>query len=200
MGASNGSMNSLNASDKANIIMAIASILNIALVLIFYFKDKSSRKQDETMQKKSYWFRNIIFDKNLSNIEEFYSNNKTIIKVLKSLQTNDAIIKSIQDNIYCFQEGKRQLIYCFNDSIRIFDVSLANILDNSLDYLEDIFTNKTYNILIGKSADTFDSLEKEIMDHKRGFLKTIYDFEMNGYMLHDKKRGFFKYIARNKMK
>jgi hypothetical protein len=171
-------------SASANIIMAFAAIVNFLLVLVFYFRDKSSRRFDEKLKSKSYWFRTIVLDKHISSIYFFFDKSKNIVVALNNMGNTNINLNDIQQKIGEFQEEKRVLIRQFNDNLRIIDDNFANRLDTSLDCFEDFFTqqvNKIFISQINNAQVLYDEFYQKINSVNQEYLKEIYEYELNWY-------------------
>jgi hypothetical protein len=164
--------------------MAFAAIVNFLLVLVFYFRDKSSRRFDEKLKSKSYWFRTIVLDKHISSIYFFFDKSKNIVVALNNMGNTNINLNDIQQKIGEFQEEKRVLIRQFNDNLRIIDDNFANRLDTSLDCFEDFFTqqvNKIFISQINNAQVLYDEFYQKINSVNQEYLKEIYEYELNWY-------------------
>lgn len=165
------------------ILSASAAILNLIFVITIFIINKRDKEKDNQLDRTSYWFRNIILDKNIDFIHESFSK---IIKYNEDLNPDDCTDDKIREVIITFQEQKRLLITSVNDMIRILDVDFAEDLDIILDEYEDSYTLMVEDLFTCLEPDRESKkleLQKNILDIKNEYLLNLYRYEKNGYNL-----------------
>lgn len=165
----------------SQLVTSLVAILNLSFVITIFLLNKKDKQNEETLARKSYWYRNIILDKNIDKIHQcFESIISDINEIEKQNCDDDSFIKVIQR----YQEQKRFLIVNVNDMIRISDEEFADILDLYLDNHEDMYTDYVEELFTCSANDWIsqrDKLQKSIQNLKKKYFKQLFEYEKNGY-------------------
>lgn len=167
--------------DVSPIISAIAATINLIFVITIFKTNKNDKKKDDNLSRISYWYRNIIIDKNIDYISEKFENIRTFTKDLTPDKCDQKKLTEIFEN---YKVEKRSLIQNVNDMIRILDSNFADNLDCFLDDFEDLYTDKVEDLFTCNDSEweiNYSVLEKVILEQKQKYLKLLYEYERNGY-------------------
>lgn len=164
-------------------LAALAAISNLVLVITFFRINKKDTEKQRVLTRKSYWYREVILNKNLKILDE---NFEKIHDTLDSLKTENVSEELIKATIQNFLILKREILNTINNLIRIMDSDFASELDDLLDDLEDQFTVVLADFLSLNKEDfelEKNSLNSFIIENKNLYLKMLYTYEQNEYNL-----------------
>lgn len=174
--------NEVDLSVLSQILSSVAAILNLVFIVSIFFFNKKEKSNEVKLARKSYWFRNIILDKNIDKVHECYDD---ILEQINRLDKSSCDDNLFQETVVLFQDRKRLLIATMDDMIRIIDKNFAENLDILLDDFEDEFTNnieELFTCQIDRWNNNKSNLIKSINDSKAQYLKKIYAYEKDGYL------------------
>ena len=169
-----------NLSSISDFFAAFAAIFNLIFIIAVYRKSNSQKQQEEELSKTSYWYRNLIIDRNINDITEIFDKLIDDVRELKSTDVEEKYYVSIKD----FQDKKRSLIHILNDMIRVLDPHFADNLDETLDDLEDEFTIRCEDLFTCQSeiwSEKHGELVTCIQNLKSGYFQKLYLYELKGY-------------------
>lgn len=163
-------------------ISILISLLNLIFIVSFYLYDKKIKKQDDNIRRKSFWYRNIIIEKNINEVEDLWESSiLALSSILEDINNDTLRIKMANDVL----QKKRLIINKMHNYIRIIDEDIGIKLDLILDDFEDYFTTFIDNINNDISEDDkkliMRNFEKEIYNLKEKYFEALYKFELDGY-------------------
>lgn len=169
-------------------ITAIVAIFNILFVVSFRSIDTEKRKKDAILDRKSFWFRDVILTRNFENL----NNLDIVLRNVSKISVNSRDQNYMMSIIEQFQGNKRILGHSLFDALRMIDSKISEKLHNMLDDLEDFFTIQLEEVFTCPE-EQFSLAEQELRikftTYKNDILKSLYNFEMNGYVYSDKKNN-----------
>jgi hypothetical protein len=169
-------------SPVSDFVSAIIAFLNLIFIINFYFADKKGKEQDEIKAQTAYWYRNVILDRNIDNINQIFDYFLEIVRP----NASSLNIEELSNVISSFQDKKRRLLLVLNDLIRVIDNNFAEKLDELLDNFEDNFTILCEDLFTCPSVEVstkFNDLYNFIIDSKKKYIGMLYKYEKNGYRI-----------------
>lgn len=178
-----GAKETKDISHISDIATVIISFINLCFVVYFYFKDQKIKEEEDLYRRKSFWFRNLVLDKNIDKIEEFWDKSHSIF-----LECSQDLKKrgTIRIKVRTVQVMKRELINKVNDYLRIIDAEAGEELDRILDDFEDYYTTTVFSMIFGSELEndskqeTIRQYEKKHEEFKSKYIKFLYKFEIDG--------------------
>lgn len=168
--------------DYSTLLTATTALTNLLLVIYFFKINKKEAKEDRENAKKSYWYRDVILDRNLKVLDEKFI---LMHHQISGLGKEDISDEGLRTTVSTFTLSKRTILSTINDMVRIMDDSFAQELDRLLDDYEDYYSENIEELLTGDEGEWEYRKEKimeEISDFKNKFLSKLYIFEKNNYM------------------
>lgn len=169
-------------SDIANIIMAIAAVTNIWAIIWYYLKDKDIRNQEQQTNNRLYWYRDVIVDKNIKALENFYGQSLAIIEKYTHLAmtrkdlSEQEFSRRVKMLFREFNQEKYLLGHSFIDVIGVVNKSLGQDLYQLFDKFQDDFTLSLAGFSGSPNPNDFIKLKNLVYDQKRTVLEKIYSF------------------------
>lgn len=167
------------------LLTALTAVFNLGLVIYFFVNNKGDIKHERELARKSYWYREVILNKNLTLVTEKYSEIAHLIKNFNLDDFTD-INMTFMETINKVSTIKRSIIDDFNDLIKVMDLSFSEKLDIFLDDFEDSYTEMIEDLLTTPS-DEWESKKEELLKavikNKHSFLTELYNYEKQGYLL-----------------
>lgn len=166
----------------ASIATVLISTLNIILVIVFYFLGRKNYKEENILNKKSYWFRNVILEPNIEKLENYF---KEIHKVTDNLEGQDDDYYS--EAFVKFKELTNDVNSNFLDLLKVMDTNLAEKIEQRLIDFEDEFVDLAIQLLALEKEKGNDQwkvkklLNERIEGERYMILKIIYAFEFSNY-------------------
>ena len=169
--------------DNSPLLAALAAVSNLLLVFTFFRINKKDTENERKIARKSYWYRDVILNKNLDTLDK---NFEEISRETKELRAEDCSEEGLRRAIDGYTSLKREILNTINNLIRIMDDEFADKLDDLLDDFEDFYIEKIEDILTS-SEDSLEisktNLIESITDHKNVYLLEVYTYEKNSYSL-----------------
>lgn len=167
--------------DHGGTINAIVALLNFYFLHHFRIKDRKSIERDEKVKRVSFWYREIILDRNIDLIKEM---SNIIIDEINKVSTNNRNDEKWECIVEKFNDIKIRIISSLNDELRMINSNLATELDRTLDDLQDAFTEESED-LFTCGHEEFSTVKERLLrrcrQHTIKFNKLLFDFEVNGY-------------------
>lgn len=166
--------------NKIDINIVIA-IINLAFIVYIYRKDKKDKIEDEAIKRKSFWFRNIVLEKNINELELLWEKAHEIFEVVLE---NSGEIQENRIRVDKVIDIKRKIVVKLNSFVGIIDEDMEINLDYILDDFEDFYTNIVSELTDTRIEDKELILNKFTINNnsfKEAYFKSLYKFELNGY-------------------
>lgn len=163
------------------VISAFAASVNLVFVFAIFRLNKKQKEKDDNLTRISYWYRNLIIDKNIDFISEKF---ETIKSLTEKLCAKDCSQDKLAEIFESFKVEKRLLIQNIDDMVRILDINFADYLDCFLDDFEDSYTEKVEDLFTCINIEwglKENILNNDISEHKQRYLYKLYEYEKNGY-------------------
>lgn len=166
------------------VVTASISLVNLYFVIHFFFKDKVIKIDERKISNRNLLFRQLILEKNVDKIYNFFEGNIKIIEDYFELNSNRDSIedheysKKIKELIDSYNDDREKLGHSFVDLVESFHKDFSQYLYDLLDEFQDEFNNQL----------AFDELDKKefikiVYKHRQQFLKRLYDFGINDCIL-----------------
>lgn len=156
--------------DWANIVMAIASVLNIIIVIYIFKKEQTNNKNKEIKDEKKTWY-------NLLGIQEMTTNFSNKVLVLKD-KTFDFYSNNINQELYVneYKIVEDELLKYKNEYITIVDCLNPELVNEITEEFQEI-QDKLYDLMTKFVGDknmngnisnqeiniSFDDIRKQII-------------------------------------
>lgn len=132
--------------DVAQLIIATVNLF-LAAYVIFYQIKKDKKTENETARLneqniKLQWFKELIVQPNMINIEEFYSN---LHSIKRRINSNDLSTEQKEDINAFIKAELSKIRKSFIDVLKFTDKTFADQLMDNLDKLIDGITNSIFN-------------------------------------------------------
>lgn len=173
------------------VVSAIVAVFNLFFVLSINAYDRKRKIKTEKLDQKSFWFRKIIVEEHLEEINTLFNS------LIESLDKEELTFENL---ITDFQMKKRKLIMVLNDQVRILNEDFADALDLRLDDFEDALTFEVEDYLTCPTVERktkYSSLLNVITSNKKEYLKLLFEFEKDGYIFvaaNERSQKIFKLI------
>ncbi|HZK56575.1 MAG TPA: hypothetical protein VFC84_20655 [Desulfosporosinus sp.] len=165
----------------SNFTIALASCMNILIVIVFYTRDKRLRLKEYKSKIKMNWYRVTLLDKNLLAIDTFFEKDLQIIEEIEKISpegiSKHDYDKIIKKQIGLYTDKKIALSLSFTDLVSIIEVRMGQELDELLEQFQDEFINHI------SSQDSLapDIGRKLVYGHKKRFFKLLFNYEWNDF-------------------
>ena len=169
-----------SATSLSNIVMAIASTINLIFIIAFYIFDKKIKKNDETNTYKLYWYKTYCLEKCHEHIKEYFDLCESAVKdaINKRDNPNPDILRSI------FALLNTGLYELKNSTVHILIVLNDKNGKEILKFIEDDLetdVQKELSLLIVNTDTQPSSINQKLLEYKEEFYKKLYIFGQNLY-------------------
>jgi hypothetical protein len=179
----------------SNMLMAITSVLNISIIIHFYYADKKRQKEAEKTNNRIYWFRTLIIEKNFDRIEKFFNSNINIIGILVEICGEKATLLAsdyetkIQQEVYGAYNNELTLInQYFIDLISSSNPLFGNRIQKLFENFQDEFTIEMEKYSLGKIQDSL-TLHEIVSNQKKILLIELYNYGYNNCKINTNKNN-----------
>lgn len=161
----------INITKGIDILQGVVAVLNLLIIIGFYFKDSHKNEINQKNSIKHYWYHDLIIGKNIDNVENMY--NRIVIGV--KFESNDykemkVQLRNIKEPIVEVRNSLSPLLNAFNENFN------KQIMDKLME-LEDITTNTFVNVI------TENISEKEYIErvkkHQGELYSIMFEFDIN---------------------
>lgn len=162
----------------APIVLALASVTNIVIVIVFYRMARKDRKWDKLALVDAYWFQEVIVSPNKDTITKCFKQITEQVRSFRKQLTGEATLSDVdqfrRSHIEEIGRINRELRNVIDD-VRIVDPKLACVLQYLQEDLQDRiaeefaripFDEKTGSITVG--------LAEEVRDARSQFFRSLY--------------------------
>jgi hypothetical protein len=165
-------------SSISDVFTAAAAVLNILLIINFYKRDRLRREKDDNTNRIAYWYRNVIIDRNINDLQKFFDDLLLEVQYLR-----DAMEYEVYEKIFNKFPEKRRLLSSVNDLISSIDSRFSEKLEEMLDIFQDEFTNKLEQFFNSAedSPMEFLELEETVLKCRRKYFDALMAFEKDEY-------------------
>lgn len=173
---------SLRSPDESFLLKNVVAIVGLILVIITFLWERYASAQRAKKNNKYNSFLNIIVQPNLPRIEKIYSSVETTLKnsieELRKSELSDSEYFLLQrEKMNEFKNEKRDYFNNFSSLVRAYDSRLANRIDETINELDDIYTQNLDEEL-GSEGKNFVEISSEIYRNQT-FLYAILFEEIN---------------------
>lgn len=185
-------------SDLSNIIMAIASVINIVFILGFYIFDyiiRTKKEKEEDKEKednlkrenKVYWYRAFVLEKNIPDITRFFNYCNEIIDEINIIKEDSKKNNRLDNynkqkveitNKY-FERFNKQYGIMSIDIIsmsEILSVKLSNELSEIFQETETLFSEELSNFIDDLGQAQYSKIKFDLNEQKKKIIKIFYDY------------------------
>lgn len=159
----------------SSIITYIIAVVNIFLVISFFYLQHQSKKSETKVSNMLYWYNNLIVNKNLDNIENFFLQSCNIINNINNIgediKKND-YNKAIKQQFLLFTNAKIKLQHVFVDLIRVMNNDLGQAIDDLLAELQDDLTKA-----LSQTEIDIDYCETIVYKYRQKIYQEVYNHE-----------------------
>jgi hypothetical protein len=169
--------------DATAIVGMVVSLVNFVFVIILFFWARLDRRREFQNERNSKWFRELILNLKLSQIESFYTSVSRLV-VVSATQltqaTDDDSRRRIVEQTLTVNVGN--LIEKFSDDfvdlIKIFSNDLFRDLRSSLFKVQDDLSLE-YNRILNGDITRANRLNGIVQDNRVEFYRSLYLFDSN---------------------
>jgi len=161
-------------------IASVASVVYVYLVYRFFKLDKQKEKNEKVSDIKSKWFKEVIFESYVKEIENICNNAKMDI----SVKSNE-----IEDLIDDFNKNKSQTIFNLSELLDFFAPEFNIVLTDLLNNFQDKYTTKAADIMTkldeneGETNNEIDEcilrLNNDISLFRRTVHEKLYNYQLS---------------------
>lgn len=161
----------INITKGIDILQGVVAVLNLLIIIGFYFKDSHKNEINQKNSIKHYWYHDLIIGKNIDNVENMY--NRIVIGIKFESNDNKEMkvqLRNIKEPIVEVRNSLSPLLNAFNENFN------KKIMDKLIE-LEDITTNTFVNVI------TENISEKEYIErvkkHQGELYSIMFEFDIN---------------------
>lgn len=167
--------------NAAQVVALLLAFINLCLIAMFFIKDSKQKLLEQKRSTKMHWFTNIIYEKNIDKIDEFFDNTRKILDEIDKLKS-DLTVKQYHEEMKGNFSKLSSCILLFSDSF----ISLVDIIDSNLYLKLDLMIENFQDELTDKLQETGNiNGHKEAMEiinlNKKNFIKELYNFNISLY-------------------
>ncbi len=166
----------MNFGNISDIVMAIASLSNLIIIIIFYLKDKKYRISEAKKNYKIYWFKEFLL-KDLSFVNDFFSNNKKIIlqaqKSKQDIDNGENQNTAVTPLFGLYTDSRMKINNEFIDLANEIDRELGSELNNLFEKFQDEFLDCLTEYIIDGNSMELD-LYKLVHNQKQEVIRVLY--------------------------
>lgn len=167
--------------NAAQVVALLLSFINLCLIVVFFVKDNKKRLLEQKRSTEIHWFTNIIYEKNIDKIDEFFENTKKIVDEIDSLK-DDLNVREYHRKMRVNFSKFSNCILLFSDNfislVDIIDNKLYEELDTMILNFQDDLTNKLQEV---ENINGYKEAIEIINYNKKNFIKSLYNFNINLY-------------------
>ncbi|WP_319201893.1 hypothetical protein [uncultured Ilyobacter sp.] len=160
-------------------VAILISIINIIIIIWQFNKNQKKEKQLQekeerifNLEKKSFWFREIILKENLNKITNYFNVSLDVFETVLSSPQDEAIYYS-QRELYRLEKKEMQHL---KEILKIIDTTLS----------------RNVSLIIKEHEDTLLNLELDSMtfiaknnEYERKLINLLYEFEMTNLVINN---------------
>lgn len=163
-------------SQCADVIQAIVSVINLAIVVLFFVWDKKSALSINRNERKEYWYHETLINRGIQAVEFCFDDLENIINVIDVLQKKNEMTEELaKENIIRIGAAISTLKRKLDAYSQLFDSLLARKIRNVLNELEDYLTEGTEKIY---KSELVDDLLFKLSTSKYQVLKILYEYDV----------------------
>ena len=165
--------------DMAAAIQAIASVINLILVIGFFIVEKRTGRENNEKDKKEFWYRQTILERGLDTLNKSFTQIDNILQNANKYNTeiSDENERYIREFI---NEVKTQISVMKREVLvytKLFDRTFYKSIKESMENLEDSVTVGIEECYFARE-DTGDILY-ELNNYKYKILSELYKYDMD---------------------
>ena len=165
--------------DMAAAIQAIASVINLILVIGFFIVERRSGRENIQKDKKEFWYRQTILERGLDTLNKSFTQIDNILQNANKYNTeisdkNERYIRELINEVktQIFVMKREVLVYT-----KLFDCIFYKSIKESMENLEDSVTVGIEECYLARE-DTGDILY-ELNNYKYKILSELYKYDMD---------------------
>lgn len=162
----------------APIVLAVASVTNLAIVIVFYIMARKDRKWDKLALVDAYWFQEVIVSPNKDAISKCFKQIEELVRSFRDQLTGEATLSDVDqirrsriEEIGRINRELRNVI----DDVRIVDPKAACVLQYLQEDLQDRISEEFARIPFDeKTGSKTVGLAEEVRDARSQFFRSLY--------------------------
>ncbi len=168
--------------DTAIAIQAIASIVNLVIVVGFFVLERIFGKKNLEREKEEFWYRQTILDRGFNTLETCFGEMEHILQRANEYNTRisdenekymKSLVKEVKVQVFLLKRG-------ILDYAKLFNSTFYKKLKENVEQLEDSVTLGIQDCYFAKE-DTGDILS-ELSNCKYKIISELYKYDMNKYL------------------
>ena len=165
--------------DMAAAIQAIASVINLILVIGFFIVERRSGRENIQKDKKEFWYRQTILERGLDTLNKSFTQIDNILQNANKYNTeisdkNERYIRELINEVKTQISVMKREVLVYT---KLFDCIFYKSIKESMENLEDSVTVGIEECYLARE-DTGDILY-ELNNYKYKILSELYKYDMD---------------------
>lgn len=159
-------------------IQAICSVINLAIVILFFIFERISSIRFNKTQQRAYWYHETVLKNGMPAIDHLFNNLESIFANLQTCVDQKQILeeKTSKQAIADIQNFISDIKRFMSPYLKLFDKKLNHHVASSFRDLEDITTNCIEKMYQDNQFD--NDIYKKLSDYKYQLLAELYNYDL----------------------